>query len=768
MDNAALLSSSLYGLLAGLDASDIAEVFLWLLLVGFFAAVALTRLSRAPRFVGYAPTLLTSLGILGTFVGIVVGLMHFDPKDIDASIPALLAGLKTAFITSLAGMGSAIMFKVLWTTPVINPPRKGKELEGAGPEEILGALVQQNETLAGLRTAIAGSEETSLVGQLKLLRSDQNDQHKEVMGGIEKDRETLNQFAGQLWQRLEQFAEMLSKSATEQVINALREVIIEFNQKLTEQFGDNFKALDASVQKLVQWQENYRVQLEQMSAQYAQGVEAITQTESSVAHISEESRQIPVTMQTLKEVLEVNQHQLAELRNHLEAFRDMRDRAVAAVPQIREQVEQTVSSVAASVEAANDHYVQLIDRSDAYMKAHDAKTGELLQRLVKTTEEGIEMVRGGLEKGAAEVQTAIAGSAEGLSNSVQGLLADSEKQLKVSLEAANDHQLKLIERSTELAKEHDAKTGELLERLVKTTDEGIEMVRGGLEKGAAEVQTAIKGSADELAITVHSLLTDSSNQMAESVNAASEHHTKLLDRSDAYIEAHDQQTRTLLDRFVQTTNEGIDKVRDGLESSASQVKTAIVTGAEELDNSVQRLQANLTSTSDQIATQSEQIRAHLDDTLTEVNEHVRAMLGTLSEESKGLASTLKATGEQVQRDTQATQQQVADSISQMQSRLEGALEEVFAAQTRAMNGVVEGVLEEMRRAVSTTGEGVNQQLSAIDEAMQKEINRVMNEMGKALAQISGRFTDDYSKLVAAMGHIAGQGSNATAHAGRVQ
>lgn len=62
------------------------------------------------RIVEYFPTLISTLGVLGTFWGITMGLMAFDTKDLDKSIPGLLDGLKTAFLTSLAGMiGSMIL-----------------------------------------------------------------------------------------------------------------------------------------------------------------------------------------------------------------------------------------------------------------------------------------------------------------------------------------------------------------------------------------------------------------------------------------------------------------------------------------------------------------------------------------------------------------------------------------------------------------------------------------------------------------------------------
>ena len=94
----------------------------------------------------------------------------------------------------------------------------------------------------------------------------------------------------------------------------------------------------------------------------------------------------------------------------------------------------------------------------------------------------------------------------------------------------------------------------------------------------------------------------------------------------------------------------------------------------------------------------------------------------------------------------------------MQQHLETSLQELFSAQTRAMESAVAGIIKEMGEAVSTTGEGVNEQLAAIDKAMQQEINRVMNEMGKALAQIAGQFTKDYVSLVSAMKNIVKEAS----------
>jgi hypothetical protein len=55
---------------------------------------------------------IVSLGILGTFWGIAVGLWHFNVDDIGESMPHLLDGLKTAFITSGVGIAAAVFVSI--------------------------------------------------------------------------------------------------------------------------------------------------------------------------------------------------------------------------------------------------------------------------------------------------------------------------------------------------------------------------------------------------------------------------------------------------------------------------------------------------------------------------------------------------------------------------------------------------------------------------------------------------------------------------------
>lgn len=65
------------------------------------------------RLLEMVPDILTSLGILGTFVGLVWGLKNFNPNDYAAmtsSVASLVEGIKVAFLTSIYGIALSIVY----------------------------------------------------------------------------------------------------------------------------------------------------------------------------------------------------------------------------------------------------------------------------------------------------------------------------------------------------------------------------------------------------------------------------------------------------------------------------------------------------------------------------------------------------------------------------------------------------------------------------------------------------------------------------------
>lgn len=126
-----------------------------------------------PTTVSNVPSLLTSLGIFGTFVGIAWGLSGFDANDIEGSIPTLLDGLKTAFWSSIAGLGGAVAIKFRHVIAISFGEEDGAADEATATDDVTKLLVDLNRSLAG------GDEDTVL-SQLFLSRRDSNERFDDL------------------------------------------------------------------------------------------------------------------------------------------------------------------------------------------------------------------------------------------------------------------------------------------------------------------------------------------------------------------------------------------------------------------------------------------------------------------------------------------------------------------------------------------------------------------------------------------------------------
>ncbi len=497
------------------QASIIASQITWSIggaIVLFFILAAInSKLGRANEFVSYAPNLLTSLGIFGTFAGIVVGLMAFDANNIDGSVEGLLNGLKTAFITSIVGIAASILYKLLHSTSWIRPSSQASAVSSATPEDILSAIRDQKSSIDSLIKAIGGEGDASVVSQMKLLRSDLSDNQKQSLNFQKESSESLtkiseqlsiqqvafSEFRDKLWIKMQDFADMLSKSATETVIEALKQVITDFNNNLTEQFGENFKQLNEAVKELVTWQENYKVQINEMTEQYKLGVASITATEESVSKISTESKVIPQSMEDLKQVMQVNQHQLNELERHLDAFKDIRDRAVEAVPEIRKQVDETVKAIADSVESATTHYNTLLTESNAFIQKQMETSNDMLDKFVSNTKEGVDAIGEKLRDSATKLETVITEGADEFTEKVH--------RTNSGLQSSADH----ITSQTEIIKDH-------LKLTVEDLNENVRSMVNSLVEDAKQISSTLVDANKSLANDTSSVR-DSLTQSIESM-----------------------------------------------------------------------------------------------------------------------------------------------------------------------------------------------------------------------------------------------------------
>jgi methyl-accepting chemotaxis protein len=98
------------------------------------------------------PTIFTTLGILGTFGGIAIGLENFDANRIEKTLPNLLDGLKTAFYASIGGIVFSIIFSKLISHI------KNKNEKGVLSDETT-AINKLIEAIADLRSDFSSTDD---------------------------------------------------------------------------------------------------------------------------------------------------------------------------------------------------------------------------------------------------------------------------------------------------------------------------------------------------------------------------------------------------------------------------------------------------------------------------------------------------------------------------------------------------------------------------------------------------------------------------------
>jgi len=451
------------------------------LVIGLMFLFSLLRSMSSPEglspFNRYAPTALTTIGVLGTFTGIYVGLMEFDVADIDGSIPALLSGMKIAFSTSIMGMMASVVLKLMQGT---RRQKSGKETVTAGDiyqvmsevrDETKNNREQSAELLLEVKGAISGDGDSSLVTQIQKLRTSTQD-------GLQETKQATKDGLSTLAEEFRTFAETMAENNSNALIEALQEVIRDFNEKLTEQFGENFKQLNEAVGALLVWQENYKSQVETMVTEFDVVKEGITDVRDAVAVIGLKTQEIPKTMDELSKVVKLADNQIEELQAHLEAIADLRDKAVTAFPIIEDNivklttdfssavkdntalVSEMMDEQSSAIQDATSNSISMLDKStvkhqealaniEVGMTEIPKQVDSLLGQLQDDLGDVIGTFNTEMETGVKEQSTAIKETIGGLRDSLQQSLTDTNDVIQQSFEVFDEQMQEEIQRTIE-------------------------------------------------------------------------------------------------------------------------------------------------------------------------------------------------------------------------------------------------------------------------------------------------------------------------------
>ena len=194
------------------------------------------------------PSIFVSLGILGTFYGITVGISDIntqaDVETMQVGINTLLEGMKTAFYTSLVGISISLIFQ-LFDRIVLHRALLNKydllldELDKTIPfktEDILLNAIEKNqqEQLQDLKSFFADEFVTKLTTGIT------NTMAQSINPHLEKSNEIM---------------EKVAQNTIDAQGEKLNEMVNYFVQSLSEISGDHMRDLGVALQKTVEWQE---------------------------------------------------------------------------------------------------------------------------------------------------------------------------------------------------------------------------------------------------------------------------------------------------------------------------------------------------------------------------------------------------------------------------------------------------------------------------------------------------------------------------------
>jgi uncharacterized protein YqgV (UPF0045/DUF77 family) len=363
---------------------------------------------------GPAPVFSRRSGVLGTFTGIFIGLLDFDVSDIDRSVPALLAGLKLAFSTSIIGMGGAVILKVY---QAIKAPPKSITGE-VTPEAIHASLntindsiirtaSQQDEVMEGIRRAISADSDSSLLTQMQRMRT------------------TLQDGQDKLVTEFQQFARTMAENNSKAIIEALEHVVRDFNTQLNEQFGENFKQLNEAVGALLTWQSNYRDYVESLEVQIEIAVQGITTSGVSLQHVAEQAERIPEALVDMKEILGGLISAKNDLGEHLEVFSVLRTQALEAFPVIENNLNDLTSKFGDTVRQAVENSSSVLEQQQTALRLLEKGYNDLLA----TSGDAQDKFEGAIQESMTAMQTSLTATMEKHSSVVQSNAESMQSQI---------------------------------------------------------------------------------------------------------------------------------------------------------------------------------------------------------------------------------------------------------------------------------------------------------------------------------------------------
>ena len=555
------------------------------------------------RFWNSVPALLVGLGILGTFVGMVWGLIPFSDVDftntnqIREAIKELLSGVSTAFVTSVWGMLASFLFN-------------GLEKRGIG--RVSRAIANLQRALDRIFTLtraaeIAMRQQDELAQQTAALKSFSVDLANEVKSKMEPGRIELIQelkelrviFNNALTTDLVPRLDNLNAAVTEsrkQGTQERKEIIQElqgFPKALTDEIKPSLEKLNETVEKLREEKgESATDAIQKLVEEFQKFLsgsimEQIGTLAETLGKVSESLLTLPKHME---EMIEEVQKQINQISNLLdekskEMFKEMNEEMKKMVTNVHELVE----SVAGKMEAVSDHTIQTLRKTIAQLqKALDSTASQTSSEFEEMTKRMRELV----DHSATRLDNIFKGGEQ----SISALLQQQDKQTETINAQLNNWQETLAKGRETLEQMDTSVTS--VRRLIETT----ERLSGQLMEGATQIESAgqsLTGASEAFNRENEKYLTANRQTTTQIQNVLGDSQ-RLLNDSVQRFQTIDNGLQGIFAEIENGLNEYATTTRESINTYLSDFSNQLTLASAALAGSVEALGENVEILNDMI------------------------------------------------------------------------------------------------------------------------------------------------------------------------
>lgn len=272
-----------------------------------------------------APSILTSFGIFGTFLGIALGLNGFDSSNIEASVPLMIDGLGVAVWSSIVGILGALSIRLRHSVHSIQQAQRDTE-KAVSVADLNATLVTLNANLDRLR-------EESKADAAALLASNRAYQSSMV------------------------------EANTNALTTAIATVMKEFNGRIEVQYGENFQKFNTALGHLLQWQQSYSSQLQAMLESQQASIKVIDYASRSYEQMIAHSQEFNRVAASLGDLLKGLEQQTSNLEGYLSGLSALVGQASEGLPALADYVSELTHKLSHSIEQNNSSLTQILTQA---------------------------------------------------------------------------------------------------------------------------------------------------------------------------------------------------------------------------------------------------------------------------------------------------------------------------------------------------------------------------------------------------------------------